>query len=937
MNNLPSDIDFRASSSSAAARARRVLPISDRGEGFDVSVALYCVGAFDGITEDEELVALEHEGVASPLIAAARTLMAASDALRSDSSPSREIVDGLAMHAAVAFAMYGNFPSARSAMLTTSLLYRSATPSRRLAWAVCDPASIEEIVLIPGTDAAEVHFYRAWKKSLLLAALEEKDVAENLLSMFPVSSEQSDAALRYSAEVAFRQGYRLAIAHLMQLSPDLPREFLERLIESGRWTLLPPQRKLIIETKLTQGVGNSLLNLPTSTGKTLLAEACIAAALATKSGTAVYVAPYIAIGDQVVAALRSHMPQGINVVAMFGGFKREAPSIDPALKQVLVMTPERFDGWLRGSNVMSTLRLVVVDELHCIENGSRGARMEGIISRLRLMQETGAEFRIVSLSAVLPDATGVREWLKVAEPDFHREDWRPTARRLALCRSDGTLTWMYGADPLRPDGARFGTPTTQPVQISLPEVVRPFRGQFVPDRDSISSARNVAAIARDLADRLNGPGLIVCPRRIDTRRIATALADVATVSTSSSAALAAIAEEVETKHAWLAGLAAMLRKGIAYHNSTLPHDVRRIVEQALREGHVKVIASTTTLAEGADLPFRWTLISHWLSGVFAGAKPLNPLTFRNIAGRSGRAGSYSEGDTILFENLLGPASPQLNTPASRQMAIAHILTDNSPLEAAARLVNGVVEDREEQAIVASYASQLLAAIPENPTEEDIVAKLVGFSYSARSGQSDRLAALFQTALDEMLNVSASGGAMATRNSPVALTELGTAANLSGFSPTTVRTLVSFLLRSDLPTEPADIVASSLEHCAEVPEQTSLYLIKLVTKERHKQFVKRSDLHGVVAAWLSGQPTRGIFEALPTFLKTSSSTESVEVEFEKFVGFVDSVLRSFAPWLMRAMDTLKAFGSDEAKLFEWRPLAARLEQRENSSTLDAILE
>lgn len=175
--------------------------------------------------------------------------------------------------------------------------------------------------------------------------------------------------------------------------------------------------------------------------------------------------------------------------------------------------------------------------------------------------------------------------------------------------------------------------------------------------------------------------------------------------------------------------------------------------------------------------------------------------------------------------------------------------------------------------------------------------------------------------------------MATRNSPVVLTELGIAANLSGFSPTTVRTLVSFLSRSDLPTEPTNIVTSALEHCAEVPEQTNSYLIKLVTKERHKQFVKHSDLDSVVAAWLSGQPTREIFEALPTFQRTSSSNESVEIEFEKFVGFVDSVLRSFAPWLMRAMDTLKTFGSDEAKLFEWRLLAERLEQRENSSPLE----
>lgn len=929
MSAVPSDIDFRSSSTSAAARARRVLPIIDHGVGFDVSVALYCVGAFGGFNEEQELISLEHEDVAVALVAASRTLLAASDELRSPEPSSWEIADGLAMHAAVAFAMHGNFPSARSSMLATSPLYRSATMSRRLAWAVCDPASIEEIIKLSDQDNGEVRFYRAWKKALQTVDLDVRDSAEELLRTFPVSQEQSDAALRYSTEVAFRQGFRLAIAHLEKTAPGLPKSFMSRLIESGRWTLLPPQRKLLVETELIKGKANSLLNLPTSTGKTLLAEACIAAALAERAGTAIYVAPYVAIGDQVITALKSHMPEDIEVVPMFGGFKRDFPSIEPGVKQVLVMTPERFDGWLRASDGIPMLKLVVMDELHCIENGSRGARMEGMISRLRLIQETGADIRLVSLSAVLPDAKGLRDWLSVSDADFHREGWRPTARRLALCQADGTLTWIYGGDVLRPVEAKFGTATTKPVKIPLPEVVKPFRGQFVPDKDSIAAGKNVAAIARDLANRLHGPGLIVCPRRIDTRRIAAALAAVVSAPESSEAALKAAAVEIETKHPWLCGLATMMKQGVAYHNSTLPHEVRRIIEQALRQGHLTFIVATTTLAEGADLPFRWTLISHWLRGVFAGAQPLNPLTFRNIAGRSGRAGSYSEGDTVLFENLLGPGSPTLSIQANRLAAIGKILTDNSPLESSVRLIEGKVDEREAQAITASFSSQLMAAIPENPLEEDIVARLAQFSYAAKSGHTDKLEVLYRTALDEMLDGSGNGGAMAVRNSPVTLTELGTAANLSGFSPRTVRTLIDFLSEDDLSTDSAMLIASALAHCAEVPEQNSSYLIKLQTKDKHRQFVKKTDLQSIISAWLADVPTRDIFEALPTFLKTNSNEETIEAQFEQFVGFTDSVLRQFSPWLLRAMDALKNFGSDSAKNLEWRALAERLEKRESA--------
>jgi helicase len=936
MSAIPQDVDFRLSSAASAARFRGAKPTGETTAGSDVSVALYCVGAFDGYSNEEELASLEEEEIAAPLIAAARTLISVSDELRNVNSESLESADGLAMHAAIAFAMHGNFPSARTSVLAADQVYRSLTAARRLAWAVCDPEAIEDIIKLANNDTTEVLFYRSWKKALSYVVENSQTTSEALLKKFSVSPDASDAALMFSTEVAFRQGLRLAIANLRNTVPLLPSSFISRLIDSGRWTLLPPQRKLLADKGLAQSKTNTLLNLPTSTGKTLLAEACLAAALAETSGIAVYVAPYIAIGDQVLTALKSHMPEDIQVVAMFGGFKSEFPSVNPDAKQILVTTPERFDGWLRATADRARLRLVVLDELHCIENGSRGARLEGTVTRLRLLQDSGEDFRLVCLSAVLPEASGLRDWLAVSAGEFHREGWRPTARRLALCRSDGTMTWMYATDALRPPGAQFGTPSAMPVKINLPEAVVPFRGQFVPDRDSVAASRNIAAIAIDLASRLHGPGLIVCPRRIDTRRIAFALSETVKARDESKARLAEVATRVELNHPWLSGLAMMIRSGVAYHNSTLPFEVRRWVEQSVRVGDLRFVASTTTLAEGADLPFRWTLVSHWLSGVYAGAPPINPLTFRNIAGRSGRAGSYSEGDTVLFESLLGPRGAVLDSPQERVAAISKILTDNSPLNSAVISIDGDMEERETKAVVAAFSSQLMAAIPENPTAEDIVAKLSGASYAAQSGSLEKISRLYSSALDEMLDSTAPGGAFATRNSPVALTELGIAANRSGFSPNSVRKLVEFLNIETLSFVPNELVAIALKQFANLPEQSNAYLIKICEKESHRQFLKIADLADVANSWLTSKSPREIFESLPTFTTTKSNSETVETQFEYFVGFIDSVMRSFAPWLLRSMDVLKAFGTESVQNFDWRNLAEKLENREGGP-LDSAFE
>lgn len=930
MNTVPSDIDFKASATASAVRSRGAVPITTTTQSSDVSVALYCVGVFDGYSTDEDLVSLESEEVAAPLIAAARTLISVSEELRGAEFNNYEIADGLAMHAAIAFAMHGNFPSAKTTMLSVSAGYRSMTASRRLAWAICDPSAIESIIGLADGNTEEAVFYRSWKSTLLTATDTLRDKSEELLSKFTVSPSDSDTALMLSAEVALRQSFRLAIAQLNAGATKLPTGFVDRLIQSGRFTLLPPQRKLLIDEGLAHSTRNALLNLPTSTGKTLLAEACIAATLAESPGIAVYVAPYIAIGDQVLTALRSHMPEDVQIVPMFGGFKAEFPSANPNSKQILVATPERFDGWLRTTEERTLLRLVILDELHCIENGARGARMEGTISRLRLMQNATPTFRLVCLSAVLAEAQGLKNWLAVSTSDFHRESWRPTARRLALCNPKGEMHWIFAADALRPKDVNFGAPISHTVTISLPEVIVPFKGRFVPDRESIAEGRNISAIARDLAKRLDGPGLIVCPRRKDTRRIAAALAETVTSSVRSTENLKIIAARIEHSHAWLTGLASMVRCGVAYHNATLPFDVRRWIEDAVRSGDIVFVASTTTLAEGADLPFRWTLVSHWLRGLYADAPPINPLTFRNIAGRSGRAGSYSEGDTVLYESLLGPTRPLLANPRERTAAITKILTDNSPLDSSISSAEFDGDSREDQAVIAAFSSQLMASIPENPMSEDIATTLAGASYAAQSGQLERVTLLFNTALEEMLSTTEPGGALAIRNSPIRLTEAGVAANRSGFSPKTVRQIIAFVSALETSTSPASLVADALCQFASVPEQTNAELIKICTQDKHKIFLKKDDLASVIGSWLSGIKTREIFEALPTFKKTSSNTDTKEAQFEIFVGFADSVLGTFAPWLLRAMDTLKQFGNETSQSFEWHTLSEMLENPQQSS-------
>lgn len=77
----------------------------------------------------------------------------------------------------------------------------------------------------------------------------------------------------------------------------------------------------------------------------------------------------------------------------------------------------------------------------------------------------------------------------------------------------------------------------------------------------------------------------------------------------------------------------MLRRGVAYHNASLPSDVKQGLEEVIKARELDSVSATTTLAEGVDTPFRHTIVFEWMVGVKDKQAPMSPLMFRNIAGR----------------------------------------------------------------------------------------------------------------------------------------------------------------------------------------------------------------------------------------------------------------------------------------------------------------
>ena len=109
---------------------------------------------------------------------------------------------------------------------------------------------------------------------------------------------------------------------------------------------------------------------------------------------------------------------------------------------LVVLTPEKLDLLLRlRSDFLAKVRLIVLDEGHLVHDLNRGARLELLLTRLKLTLESP---RFLVLSAVVPDRTltDFAKWLQAGANGVITSAWRPSVQQVAALewhRTTGVL------------------------------------------------------------------------------------------------------------------------------------------------------------------------------------------------------------------------------------------------------------------------------------------------------------------------------------------------------------------------------------------------------------------------------------------------------------------------------------------------------------------
>ena len=202
----------------------------------------------------------------------------------------------------------------------------------------------------------------------------------------------------------------------------IPQKLKSILKKYGNNQLLPVQ-KLAIENGLLEGE-NLLIVSATASGKTLIGElAGVPKAL--KGEKFLFLTPLVALANQKYHDFKSKYSKiGLKTAIKVGMNRVQArgelviPDADVRGADIIVGTYEGIDFILRSnkSSILGKVGVVVIDEIHTLDDEERGSRLNGMISRLR---KIFPEAQIIALSATVdnPEEIASAFNLKLIEYD----------------------------------------------------------------------------------------------------------------------------------------------------------------------------------------------------------------------------------------------------------------------------------------------------------------------------------------------------------------------------------------------------------------------------------------------------------------------------------------------------------------------------------------
>ncbi|XP_059613814.1 probable ATP-dependent DNA helicase HFM1 isoform X2 [Phlebotomus argentipes] len=262
---------------------------------------------------------------------------------------------------------------------------------------------------------------------------------------------------------------------------------------------------------------------------------------------------------------------------------------------IVVTTAEKWDSlsrrWREYINFLTSVKLVMIDEIHLLNEARRGAALEATICRIQIgAREIGTAIRLIGISATLANVEDVAEWFGQAN----------------------TKAYTISTD------SHGSTVEEKIISVPLGEEESFFKV------DAIMNSWLPGIVTRHWQGR---PTIVFCSTRMGAEGTAKYLVRNFCIELNENERrlLDNVAAKVENGE-----LRECLRKGVAFHHGGLVLGDRLIVEDVYRRESVPILVCTQTLAMGVNFPAHLVIVK--------APSPVPVTEMLQMIGRAGRVG-----------------------------------------------------------------------------------------------------------------------------------------------------------------------------------------------------------------------------------------------------------------------------------------------------------
>ena len=455
-----------------------------------------------------------------------------------------------------------------------------------------------------------------------------------------------------------------ALLKLSHPAYKIPKPLVANFEALGIQSIYPWQKQCLMGPGLLKGEKNLVYSAPTGGGKSLVADVLmLKRVLEEREAKAILVLPYVALVQEKVRWLRN-LVNGISresitgpiqesdqkfwrrrsdedtvrVVGFFGGSKIKQTWADFDIGVCTIEKANSLVNTAINDGSITMLKVVVLDELHMIDDDHRGYLLELVATKLLSLDEHAVQ--IIGMSATLTNIQLLATWL---QGHYYETQYRPVPIEEHLVYDSriyaaGTTSRLIKAAVTQANG----TQVSQAPSTAIGTIAASDAKEL---QDPVLNA--VVALANETARA--GYGVLV---------FASSRAGCESDALIISRVLPPLHEwdtDIQEKRTDLLGdlrslpggldpiLDQTITSGVAFHHAGLTTEERDLIANAYDSGTIKVCVATCSLAAGINLPARRVI----LHNARMGRDIVGPSMLRQMRGRAGRKGKDEVGETYL--------------------------------------------------------------------------------------------------------------------------------------------------------------------------------------------------------------------------------------------------------------------------------------------------